>query len=83
MKGSDAQAWGSWYISGLCFVCAVCILTSMRVNIWIKKEDEALWLALPDKPKFIHGALQLTTNQYWEQLMANWAAQQATEGQGK
>jgi hypothetical protein len=55
----------------------------MRVNIWIKKEDEALWQALPNKPKFIHGALQLTTNEYWEQLMADWMAQQAAEGQGK
>jgi hypothetical protein len=54
-----------------------------KVTIWVKEEDYPIWQALPNKPKFIHGALQLTTNEYWEQLMADWVAQQAAEGQGK
>ena len=35
----------------------VCILTSMRVNIFIRKEDEHLWKAINDKPSWLHEKL--------------------------
>ena len=32
----------------------------MRVNIFIRKEDEAKWKQIPDKPAFLHNAINGT-----------------------
>ena len=39
-------------------MCVVCILTYMRVNIYIRKEDEQQWIGIIDKPQWIHERLR-------------------------
>lgn len=38
-------------------MCIVCIVSGMRHNVYIRKEDEMLWDGIIDIPSFIHEAL--------------------------
>lgn len=49
-----------------------------KVTIWIRKEDEEKWKAIKDKPQFIHGALELSTQKWWDETWRKWLEIQTT-----